>query len=156
MDIPNTIIGIILSLAIIIPIYIINSNVKKKRNKLLKALNELSSNKSEKFSDVDLWNSSFGIGLKKNELCFLGKNETSEFKEIINLNEVKKCLLVKTNKIGQEPKSNHDVVKLYLHLELEKKRSLNLVFFETNPSHFIVGEEMRIAKKWQELISSII
>jgi hypothetical protein len=156
MDITNTIIGIVLSLAIITPIYIINSNVKKKRNQALKALNEISSNKNDKFSEVDLWNNSFGIGLKNNELCFLGKNEISEFKEIINLKEVKKSLIVKTNKTGQVPKSNHDIVKLSLHLEFKNQKSLNLVFFEASPSHFIVGEEMRIAKKWQELISSMI
>jgi hypothetical protein len=156
MDITNTIIGIVLSLTIIIPISLINSNVKKKRNQVLKALNEISSNKNEKFSEVDLWNNSFGIGLKNDELCFLVKNETSEFKETINLKEVKKCQMVKANKTGQEPKSNHDIVKLSLHLEFKNQKNLNLVFFEASPAHFIIGEEIRIAKKWQELISSMI
>lgn len=154
MDITNTIIGIALFSTIIIPIYLINSNVKKKRNKALKALNEISSNKNEKFSEVDLWNNSFGIGLKNDELCFLGKNEISEFKEVIHLNDVKKCSMVKVGKNGQVPNSNHDVVKLFLHLEFKNQKDINLVFFETSPSHFIIGEEMRIAKKWQELINS--
>lgn len=153
MDITNTIIGIALFLTIIIPIYLINASVKKKRNQGLQILNELSSNKNEKFSEVDLWNNSFGIGLKNDELCFFGKNETSEFKEVIQLNEVKKSSMVKIGKNGQTPHSNHDIVKLFLHLEFKNQKDINLVFFETSSSHFIVGEEMRIAKKWQELIS---
>ena len=155
MDITNTILGAVLFSFIIGPIYIINKNVKKKKSQALKALNELSVDKNDKFIEADFWNNDFGIGLKAEELCFIGKHENSVFKDVIRVKEIKKCTIVKTGKSGH-PKENHDIVKLSLHLEFKTQKDINLVFFETSPTHFIIGEEVRLANKWQQLMSSKI
>ena len=90
MDITNTILGAVLFSFIIGPIYIINKNVKKKKSQALKALNELSVDKNDKFIEADFWNNDFGIGLKSEELCFIGKYEDSVFKDVIRMKEIKK------------------------------------------------------------------
>lgn len=155
MDITNTIIGIVLFSFIIGPIYIINNKVKNKKSQALKALNELSVDKNDKFEEADFWNNDFGIGLKTEELCFIGKHENSVFKDVIRMKEIKKCSIVKLGRTGH-PKENHDIVKLSLHLEFKTQKDIHLVFFETCPSHFIIGEEVRLANKWQQLINSKI
>ena len=156
MDITNTIIGAVFFLLIVIPIFIINNNVRKRKNQLLNTLNELSSDKNTKFSDTDFWSNNSGIGLKGDMLAFFRKGEETQVNEVINLNEVKKCSLAQFDKHGNAPKSNHEINKLALHLTLSNHKEINLVFFHADALNFIIGEEFRIAKKWQDIITSKI
>lgn len=156
MDITNTLIGIVFFSLIIIPIFIINTNVRKRKNQLLNTLNELSSDKNTKFSDTDFWANNSGIGLKGDMLAFFRKGEEAQVNEVINLNEVKKCSLAQFDKHGNAPKSNHEINKLALHLTLSNHKEINLVFFHADAVNFIIGEEFRIAKKWQDIITSKI
>ena len=156
MDITNTIIGAVFFLLIVIPIFIINNNVRKRKNQLLNTLNELSSDKNTKFSDTDFWSNNSGIGLKGDMLAFFRKGEEAQVNEVINLNEVKKCSLAQFDKHGNAPKSNHEINKLALHLTLSNHKEINLVFFHADALNFIIGEEFRIAKKWQDIITSKI
>ena len=152
MDITNTIIGIVFFSLIVIPIFIINNNVRKRKNQLLSTLNELSSDKKTKFSETDFWTNTSGIGVKGDELCFFRKEEAHPIQEVINLNDVKKCSLVQFDKHGNVPKNNHEINKLALHLTLSNHKEINLVFFHADAVNFIIGEEFRIAKKWLDII----
>ena len=154
MDITNTIIGIVFFSLIVIPIFIINNNVRKRKNQLLSTLNELSSDKKTKFSETDFWTNTSGIGVKGDELCFFRKEEAHPIQEVINLNDVKKCSLVQFDKHGNVPKNNHEINKLALHLTLSNHKEINLVFFHADAVNFIIGEEFRIAKKWLDIITS--
>ncbi len=156
MDITNTIIGIVFFSLIIIPIFIINNNVRKRKNQLLNTLNELSSDKNIKFEDTDFWTNNSGIGLKGDMLAFFRKEEEAQVNEVINLKEVKKCTLVQFDKHGNVPKNNHEINKLALHLTLSNHKEVNLVFFHADAKNFIIGEEFRIAKKWLDIITSKI
>jgi len=156
MDITNTIIGIVFFSLIVIPIFIINNNVRKRKNQLLNTLNELSSDKNTKFLDADFWANSSGIGIKGDELCFFRNGEDHPMQDVIDLKEVKKCLLTQFDKHGNIPKSNHEINKLYLHLTLSNHKEINLIFYHADAINFIIGEEFRIAKKWQDIITSKI
>jgi hypothetical protein len=156
MDITNTIIGIVFFSLIVIPIFVINNNVRKRKNQLLNTLNELSSDKKTKFSDTDFWTNTSGIGVKGDELCFFRKEEAHPIQEVINLNDVKKCSLAQFDKHGNVPKNNHEINKLSLHLTLSNHKEINLVFFHADAVNFIIGEEFRIAKKWYDVIISKI
>ena len=156
MDITNTIIGIVFFSLIVIPIFIINNNVRKRKNQLLNTLNELSSDKKTKFSETDFWTNTSGIGVKGDELCFFRKEEAHPIQEVINLNDVKKCSLVQFDKHGNVPKNNHEINKLALHLTLSNHKEINLVFFHADAVNFIIGEEFRIAKKWLDIITNKI
>jgi hypothetical protein len=156
MDITNTIIGIVFFSLIFIPIFIINNNVRKRKNQLLNTLNELSSDKSTKFSDCDFWTNNSGIGIKGDMLAFFRKGEDAQINEVINLKEVKKCSLVQFDKHGNVPKSNHEINKLALHLTLSNHKEIHLVFFHADAKNFVIGEEFRIAKKWLDVITSKI
>lgn len=156
MDITNTIIGIVFFLLIIIPIYFINNNVRKRKNQLLNTLNELSSDKDTKFSDTDFWSNNSGIGLKGDMLAFFRKGEEAQVNEVVDLREVKKCALVQFDKHGNVPKNNHEINKLALHLTLNNHKEVHLVFFHADAKNFIIGEEFRIAKKWLDIITNNI
>ena len=156
MDITNTIIGIVFFLLIIIPIYFINNNVRKRKNQLLNTLNELSSDKDTKFSDTDFWSNNSGIGLKGDMLAYFRKGEEAQVNEVVDLREVKKCALVQFDKHGNVPKNNHEINKLALHLTLNNHKEVHLVFFHADAKNFIIGEEFRIAKKWLDIITNKI
>jgi hypothetical protein len=156
MDITNTIIGIVFLLLILVPIYVINNNVKKRKKQLLSTLNELSFDENVKFSETDFWNNASGIGLKGNVLAFFRKVGEVQWHEVIDLKEVKKCALVQFDKHGNTPKNNHEINELALHLTLNDHKEINLVFFHVDAKNFIIGEEFRIAKKWQDIIISKI
>lgn len=156
MDITNTIIGIVFFLLIIIPIYFINNNVRKRKNQLLNTLNELSSDKDTKFSDTDFWSNNSGIGLKGDMLAYFRKGEEAQVNEVVDLREVKKCALVQFDKHGNVPKNNHEINKLALHLTLNNHKEVHLVFFHADAKNFIIGEEFRIAKKWLDIITNNI
>lgn len=156
MDITNTIIGIVFFLLIIIPIYFINNNVRKRKNQLLNTLNELSSDKDTKFSDTDFWSNNSGIGLKGDMLAFFRKGEEAQVNEVVDLREVKKCALVQFDKHGNVPKNNHEINKLALHLTLNNHKEVHLVFFHADAKNFIIEEEFRIAKKWLDIITNKI
>lgn len=156
MDITNTIIGIVFFSLIVIPIFIINNNVRKRKNQLLNTLNELSSDKNTKFSETDFWTNNSGIGIKGDELCFFRKGEDYSMQEVINLKDVKKCSLFQFDKHGNVPKNNHEINKLSLHLTLSNHKEINLIFFHADAINFIIGEEFRIAKKWQNIITGKI
>jgi uncharacterized protein YuzE len=156
MDITNTIIGIVFFSLIIIPIFIINNNVRKRKNQLLNTLNELSSDKNTKFSDTDFWSNNSGIGLKGDMLAYFRKVEDAQVNEVIDLKEVKKCTLVQFDKHGNVPKNNQEINKLALHLTLSNHKEINLVFFHVDAKNFIIGEEFRIAKKWLDIITNKI
>lgn len=156
MDITNTLIGIVFFSLIIIPIFIINTNVRKRKNQLLNTLNELSSDKNTKFSDTDFWANNSGIGLKDDMLAYFRKADDKQVYEVVDLREVKKCTLVQFDKHGNTPKNNYEINKLELYLTLSNHREINLVFFHADAKNFIIGEEFRIAKKWFEIITNKI
>jgi hypothetical protein len=156
MDITNTIIGIVFFSLIVIPIFIINNNVRKRKNQLLNTLNELLSDKNTKFSDTDFWSNNSGIGLKGDSLAYFRKADDTQVNEVVDLKEVKKCALVQFDKHGNTPKSNHEINKLALHLTLSNHKEIHLVFFHADAENFIIGEEFRIAKKWLDIITSKI
>ena len=89
-------------------------------------------------------------------IAFFRKGEEAQVNEVINLKEVKKCALVQFDKHGNIPKNNHEINKLALHLTLSNHKEINLVFFHADALNFIIGEEFRIAKKWQDIITSKI
>lgn len=156
MDTINTIIGTVFLLLILVPIYVINNNFKKRKKQLLSTLNELSFEDNTKFSETDFWNNASGIGLKGNVLAFFRKTEEIQQHEVIDLKEVKKCSLLQFDRHGNTPKTNHDINKLALNLALNDHKEINLVFFHADAKNFIIGEEFRIAKKWQDIIISKI
>ena len=156
MDITNTIIVIVFFSLIVIPIFIINNNIRKRKNQLLNTLNELLSDKNTKFLDTDFWSNNSGIGLKGDLLAFFRKGEEAQVNEVVDLREVKKCALVQFDKHGNVPKNNHEINKLALHLTLSNHKEINFVFFHADAKNFIIGEEFRIAKKWFDIITSKI
>ena len=138
MDTTNTIIGIVFLLLILVPIYIINNNVKKRKNQLLNTLNELSNDKNTKFSETDFWSNNSGIGLKGNMLAYFRKGEDAQVNEVVDLKEVKKCSLVQLDKHGNVPKNSHEINKLTLHLTLNNHKEISLVFFHVDALNVIM------------------
>ncbi|KIX20163.1 hypothetical protein SY27_13500 [Flavobacterium sp. 316] len=152
MDTPNMIIGIVLSAIILLPILLINKSVLQKRKRIIAKLDALAIIDNKKIGELDTWtdNSVIGISTDNSKLYF-SRNTDHYVKEIaFDLKNIKECTIVNTFKQG-----TNNIEKLELLLELyDSKDRVSLEIFKVDEKNFIIGEEMRIAKKWYSKLAS--
>lgn len=152
MDIPNLIMGIALFSAILLPILLINKKVLEKRKKNIAKLNAFAQLDNNKISELDSWtdNSIIGINEDKTKLYFVRNTEIYDEKIAIELKNIKHCAIVKNYKANSK-----NIDKLELEIELYSSNTkVYLEFFKADEKNFMMGEEMRLAKKWSEKIIS--
>lgn len=157
MDLNNTIIGIALFFAIAIPIYFINSASKKKSGKLSNKLSNLFTNVPSKVSDYDAFGGDSIIGMHKNELGFYQERSNKIVAKTIKLNEISKFHLTKDFiTSGKNKETNLAKVQLDFEFIDKSKGKDSLLFFQMDDNNFMVGEELRIATKWEEKLNKLL
>lgn len=157
MDLNNTIIGIALFFAIAIPIYFINSASKKKSGKLSNKLSNLFTNVPSKVSDYDAFGGDSIIGMHENELGFYQERSNKIVAKTIKLNEISKFHLTK-DFITSGKNKETILAKVQLDFEFidKSKGKDSLLFFQMDDNNFMVGEELRIATKWEEKLNKLL
>lgn len=157
MDLNNTIIGIALFFAIAIPIYFINSASKKKSGKLSNKLSNLFTNVPSKVSDYDVFGGDSIIGMHENELGFYQERSNKIVAKTIKLNEISKFHLTKDFiTSGKNKETNLAKVQLDFEFIDKSKGKDSLLFFQMDDNNFMVGEELRIATKWEEKLNKLL
>ena len=144
MDIPNTIIGVILLIALIAPIVTINKRISNRRKLFVNKINVFAADDHKKVIDFDTWTNNSIIGLSSDNkvLYFMRDTDTYSLNTKIDLNDIKH-FSIKENKESQK------INLLELIIELNSNNNkIALEFFKADDKNFIMGEEMRIAKKW--------
>lgn len=152
MDIPNTIIGVILLITLIAPIVVINKRISNKRKQFLNQINEFASEDQKEVIEFETWtnNSIIGISNDNKMLYFIRNTSNYNLKTKVVVSEIKNCF-IKENKEFQKINS------LELVFELKSNKSnVVLEFFKADEKNFMIGEEMRIAKSWQSKLSEEI
>lgn len=157
MDLNNTIIGIALFFAIAIPIYFINSASKKKSGKLSNKLSNLFTNVPSKVSDYDAFGGDSIIGMHENELGFYQERSNKIVAKTIKLNEISKFHLTK-DFITSGKNKETILAKVQLDFEFidKSKGKDSLLFFQMDDNNFMIGEELRIATKWEEKLNKLL
>lgn len=145
MDIAGSLMGLAFFMIIFIPIIIINKNLNKRRKLLVGKLYEFASKENKTITEFDSWtdNSIIGMSTDKEFLFFLRNTNDYNTQIKIPVNNINKCYF-------KETKINSKVIeKLEVVFEMNnQKDSIILEFFKADAKDFIIGAEMRIAKKW--------
>ncbi|CAM3497590.1 hypothetical protein FLGE108171_00310 [Flavobacterium gelidilacus] len=144
MDIPNTIIGTIFFLVLIAPIVIVNKRILKRRQQFVNKINEFAAEDQKKVIEFDTWtdNTIIGISDDNQMLYFLRNTADYNLKTKVAISDIKYCFI-------KEDKESNRINALEFVIELNSsKDSIVLEFFKVDNKNFIIGEEMRIAKKW--------
>jgi len=152
MDIPNTIIGTIIFIVLIAPMIIINKKILKKRNLFVKKLIDFANEDHKKIIDFDTWTDNSLIGLSEdNELLYFIRNTTNynNMTKVL-IKDIKNCT-IKEIKNGTRFESIEFVIELN-----SQNEHVVLEFFKVDDKNFILGEEMRIAKKWFSKLTEVI
>ena len=144
------IMGILIFIVIFIPILFINNKLNKKRKRLINTLNEFAAQENKRVLEFDTWtdNSIIGRSTDKEYLFFIRDKNDYHTKVKIPVNQIKNSY---TNQQKYNAKS---VALLELILEMQdQNENIRLEFFKADKRDFIMGEELRIAKKWVSKIT---
>jgi hypothetical protein len=144
MDIPNTIIGTIFFLVLIAPIVVVNKRILKRRQQFINKINDFAAEDLKKVVEFDTWtdNTIIGISDDNQMLYFLRNTADYNLKTKVAMSDIKYCF-IKENKESQRITSLEFVIELN-----SNKDSIILEFFKVDEKNFMMGEEMRIIKKW--------
>ncbi|MFT5754859.1 MAG: hypothetical protein ACI924_002105 [Flavobacterium sp.] len=149
MDIPNTIIGTIFFLVLIAPIVVVNKRILKRRQQFINKINDFAAEDLKKVVEFDTWtdNTIIGISDDNQMLYFLRNTADYNLKTKVAMSDIKYCF-IKENKESQRITSLEFVIELN-----SNKDSIILEFFKVDDKNFMMGEEMRIIKKWNAKLS---
>ncbi len=153
MDLPETIMGAIFFMIIIVPIIIINKGLNKKRKIIITKLNEFALKENKTISEFDSWtdNTIIGISSDNEYIFFIREINQCKTELKIAVNKIKNCFI----KDYKNDRKTIDCLELVFELH-DKKDNTILEFFKADAKNFIMGEEMRIAKKWLDKITEDI
>ncbi|WP_130733680.1 hypothetical protein [Flavobacterium sp. J27] len=141
----GNIIGILIFIIIFIPILLINNKLNKKRKRLIDALNQFAAQENKRVTEFDTWtdNSIIGISTDKEYLFFIRNKNDYHTKIKIPVNQIKNSY---TN---QQKNNSKSIAFLELIFEMQhQNENIRLEFFKADKKDAIMGEELRIAKKW--------
>lgn len=151
MDLPGTIMGIIFFMIIIVPILVINKGLNKKRKLIITKLNEFALKENKVINEFDSWTDNTIIGISNDTIFFIREINESKTELKIAVNKIKNCFI----KDHKNDRKAIDRLELVFELH-DKEENIVLEFFKADAKNFIMGEEMRIAKKWVNKITEDI
>ena len=156
MDTSITIIGLVLSLLIAIPIlYSIRSNSLNK-SKITAIKNQYSQNGYFNFDVTETLNKKvLAMDDKNKGFLLMDFNPKSESNKFINLNDVQSCKLAVIKENGSD---NTNQIDLEFHYK-ESKKTESVPFYKIENDQMgqvCLYEDHQLAKKWKTLIDSCL
>ncbi|GAB3196254.1 hypothetical protein ABID22_002830 [Pontibacter aydingkolensis] len=156
MDLETLIIGAISLAVFIVPIILIQSKQKAKKNKLLSEFLASGEQQQLRITQYDFWNQCYGIGLDEvqQKLFYANKCAGKEQQLVINLAEVSKCRLVSEKR---EVNGNvvFDLIGLHISFRNPKLPDQHLEFYNKEISLSLM-DELQLAEKWNALSNKLI
>jgi len=160
MNFEILLIGIIISLVFILPIYLFGRSRSKHKKVLKKTLHQLANSTDCKIHISDVWND-FVIGLdsEKRILFFYQKNKDNESSQIIKINEIQKVRISSfsiKNEDRDKGQNYIDQSGIIISFHSSGKKDVFLEFYNSKYGNFSIGPELQIAEKWVKIINSNI
>lgn len=151
MNLGTTIIGIIFAALCAMPFVLTSFNKKKKKNKALKTLQDLSKEYNSEISQHEIFSYyAIGIDHSKKTVSFMSENEKTITKTFINLSNIKTCDIVNFKK-GKETD------RLYLKLSyIDKSQPDAILEFFNSEINYQLGSELPSIEKWNTIINGML
>jgi hypothetical protein len=159
MDTTSVVTGLIVILAVIVPIVITRISFNKKRQKIKKDFLSYGKEHELNIAECELW-SHYAIGIDRvaNKILYLNFAKNDEKAVIVNLNTIRWCEIqniMRTVSITKESISVLERLELQLIQKGKDAVPVLLEFFNSG-HHAQPHNEIEIANKWEKLISSVI
>jgi hypothetical protein len=158
MDLTVTIIGISLLLVFIIPIVLLNRTSSNKKKIIIHEMNTLAQKENTKISDYNLWSDyCIGIDTESKFLFYIHKIKEESNYQIIPLNAVKSCHLVKNqHQNGTKGNVTYTIDKIQLEFNFADKSHNNklLDFYDSNQDNMEAYAQLELAEKWIKTINA--
>lgn len=145
-------IGIILTIICISPFLVMSFNRKKQEHTVLKSLTEIALKHNSSISNYEYFGK-FIIGMdqKSKQLFFLKKTATDEIIHVVNLNEIQRCYIGKTNR------TNKSIDILSLNFIPRDKNKPEIVWEIYNfTESMILSGEFQFVTKWEKICTDCI
>lgn len=154
MELGEAIFGLLALACFIVPVIYLQRRGKQEKKRFLKDFLQLAQQQELNLSMHDFWNHSYAIGLDsvKNKLFYLKKREGVEQKVVFDLAEIETCRFINANRT-----INGSRVTDRLSLEFAFLKSglpVKILEFYTKEESMAVHDEIELAEKWMNLISS--
>lgn len=158
MDKSSTIIALGLVVLTALPFIIYNLYKKMKKMKFLKDFINMSEKAKLKFSQKELWNNCYAIGIDSDskKLFYFNKQENREDGSLIDLSEVERCRLVTTDRhVKIQNSKNNQTNKLELAFTYKSSTVPEKALeFYKNAEFMPTTDDFAHAENWLSIINS--
>jgi len=159
MNSGSLIIGIVLVLLFVIPIYFLSRKNSSKDKKLLTFFINMAEQQGLNLSQTEIWDSIYFIGMDQEaeKLFYLKKTEENEEKVLIGIKEIEKCRVdnvIRTIKEGKYTTSATDRIELKIKLNNSNGSEKAIEFYNAHGAgHLILSNQLHLADKWAKTIN---
>jgi len=158
MDSNSVMIGAIIALIIIIPLFIIQTSQKRQKNNSRKGFMEEASKHHLQVKTPDFWGTYYAMAMDEtaNKLIYSKIVEAEHQITIVNLSSVDSCEIVRTQRTFKNKTSTKiETDKIDLVVTYKSKNKDVLEFYNVDVN-FEMSNEIALLDKWNSIIKSKI
>jgi len=149
MDLGTTIVGAVLLIICIAPFILVRKRQLTKKNEKLQILNNLSQEHNCFIQEYEFCNDFIlGIDKSKKNLFFYKQSEETTHSQVINLQEIDKCVVIK------KTRSINDKTIALIELNFIKKNEVTSIIIYDEKTDLLISNELLVANKWSLIINS--
>ncbi|WP_047789414.1 hypothetical protein [Tenacibaculum mesophilum] len=149
MDLGTIIIGAILLVICIVPFILVRKKQLTKKKKKLQILNNISLEYNCNIEEYEFCNDFvLGIDKSKNYLFYFKQSEENIQKEVINLQTIEECIVIK------KTRSINDRTIELIKLNFIKDNETTSIIIYDEKKDLLISNELLVANKWALLINS--
>jgi len=162
MNLGSLIIGIVLVLLFVVPIYFFSRKNADKERKLLAYFKNMANQQGLNVSQTEIWDSIYFIGIDQeaDKIFYLKKTEENEEKVLIGLREIEKCRVdnvIRTIKEGKYTTSITDRIDLKIKLKNSNAFEKTIEIYNAHGNgNIILSDQLHLAEKWTKIINQKI
>lgn len=160
MDTGTTIIGLIIILAVLFPIYYLSRHSGLKKKKTMQQLTDIASENNCVISKSEIFGTqAFAIDFDAAQLFYIGHYQGEPYRKNINLKNIKRC---KVNQITRQAGTNGSYYKIVDKVEVVfsmKQASDPDIRITVYDSHYDSGQlngEIQFAEQWAGTVNDFV
>lgn len=160
MDLGIAILGIVLIAIFVLPILIISRNSNRVVTLPIEMINGYAASNNCIISQFDaLSDKLIGVDKENLKLFFIRKKQDSFQESLIDLTEVKKCQVLRKNKLIKHQEAKDSVLQkidlTFFYFDSKRKNSL-LNMYDAADDRFSIYNDSQLADKWERIVSALI
>lgn len=147
---------IVVTLIVIVPFGWFIFNEKSKALKKKKAFQKIASDKGLKLSIVEYWNNKcLGLDATENTMLFIDENTSEAQIDKIDLNDVRKCTINRTNTDYRNGDKIHsEMSRLDLEFTFISNKAPVRICLYNRDDNFSQNQEIQRAEKWLSVVDT--